>query len=243
MPDWSYRTVFRPIFFRLPPRLARGLALGVIGTLARLPLGGKVIDLLGHMRPDPRLRREVLGMTFPSPVGLGAGLDIDAIALRALERFGFGFLEVGPVLREPNPVAEVERRVESQALWLPEPPPNIGLEELVRKLERAGPMSVPIMARLDVPAGTPPDRATADCLAMVGALTPHVRLFALATLSRAAVEGWPAEHWAEHLRAVRQVVAPGALLLEVPPDLDEAKADALIEPLLADGPGGIVVAG
>jgi hypothetical protein len=78
MPDWSYRTVCRPLFFRLPSRLARGLCLGVVGTLARLPLGGKVIDLLGHMRPDPRLRRDVLGITFPSPVGLGAGLDAGA---------------------------------------------------------------------------------------------------------------------------------------------------------------------
>ena len=78
MPDWSYRTVGRPLLFRLPPRLARGLCLGVVGTLARLPFGGQVIDLLGHMRPDPRLRRDLLGITFPSPVGLGAGLDAGA---------------------------------------------------------------------------------------------------------------------------------------------------------------------
>src|SRR5690349_2937995 len=114
MPDWSYRTVCRPLLFTLPPRLARGVGLGVIGTLARLPLGGTVIDLLGHMRPDADLQREMLGIHFPSPVGLGAGLDVDAIALRALAHFGFGFLEVGPVLREPIAVREVERRVAQQ---------------------------------------------------------------------------------------------------------------------------------
>lgn len=243
MPDWSYRTVFRPLLFQLPPRLARGLGLGTIGTLARLPLGGGVIDILGHMRPDPRLRREVLGVSFPSPVGLGAGLDVDAIALRAMARFGFGFLEVGPVLREPIAVQEVERRVERQALWLPEPPPNIGLTDLVRALERAGPLPLPVMARLAVAPGTAAERATDDCRAMIAALAPHVRLFALATAARAAAEGWSADDWREHVHAIHRAAAPAALLLVVPPDLDEAKADELVEPLLAVGPGGVVVAG
>ena len=31
MPDWSYRTVFRPVLFRLPAAVARDLCLGVIG--------------------------------------------------------------------------------------------------------------------------------------------------------------------------------------------------------------------
>jgi dihydroorotate dehydrogenase len=242
MPDWSYRTVCRPLFFRLPPRLARGLCLGVVGTLARLPLGGKLIDLLGHMQPDPRLRRDVLGIAFASPVGLGAGLDVDAIALRALARFGFGLMEVGPVLREPIPTRDVERRAMRQALWLPEPPPNIGLAKLQRALERAGPLPLPVMARLAVRPGTAPERATDDCRALVAALAPHVRLFALATLARAAAEGWPSDRWREHLHAVRLAAAPVALVLVVPPDLDETKADELIEPLLTGGPGGVVVA-
>ena len=57
MPDWFYRTVARPLLFRLPVPAARRCALGLVGSLARLPLGPAVIDFLGHMRPDPRLRR------------------------------------------------------------------------------------------------------------------------------------------------------------------------------------------
>jgi dihydroorotate dehydrogenase len=243
MPDWSYRTVGRPLLFRLPPRLARNLCLGMIGTLARLPLGGKVIDLLGHMHPDPHLRCDVLGITFPSPVGLGAGLDVDGTALRAFARFGFGFLEVGPVLREAVAAPEVQRSVEQQALWVPEPPPNIGLAELLRALQRDGPLSLPVMARLAVPPGTPPDQATEDCRVMIADLAPHVRLFALATPVRAAAEGWPIDRWREHLQAVRHAVEPAALLPVIPPDFDDAKADELIEPLLGDGRCGLIVSG
>ena len=51
MPDWFYRTVSRPLFFCLPAKLARDGALNFMGSLARLPWGGAIIDLLGHMRP------------------------------------------------------------------------------------------------------------------------------------------------------------------------------------------------
>ena len=92
MPDWFYRTVSRPLLFRLPAKAARDFALGFMGTLARLPGGPAVIDLLGHMRPDPRLAQNFLGITFPTPVGLGPALDVDGVALQAFARFGLGQL-------------------------------------------------------------------------------------------------------------------------------------------------------
>ena len=58
MPDWTYHTVFRPLLFRLGPDTGRALALGAMGRLARLPLGRRVIQLMGHMAPDGRLAVE-----------------------------------------------------------------------------------------------------------------------------------------------------------------------------------------
>src|SRR5262245_27931351 len=75
MPDWFYRTVSRSVLFRLSTETSRDLVLGFLGTLARLPVGPHLIDFLGHMRPDPCLGRTVLGVRFPSPVGLGVGID------------------------------------------------------------------------------------------------------------------------------------------------------------------------
>src|SRR5882724_2826980 len=97
MPDWFYRTLSRPELFRLPAERARNFALGFMGVLCRLPLGPAVIDFLGHMGADPRLERTHLGIRFPTPIGIGPGLDARAVALPALARFGVGFLEVGPV--------------------------------------------------------------------------------------------------------------------------------------------------
>lgn len=110
VPDWSYRTLFRPVLFALPPDLGRDVAIGAMGTLARLPWGGKVIDFLGHMRSPPELAVTVLDRNFASPIGLGAELDPSLYALPALARFGFGFVEVGPVLGAVERASHVVRR-------------------------------------------------------------------------------------------------------------------------------------
>lgn len=100
MPDWSYQTLFRPILFRLPGRIARSFTLGAIGTLSRLPLGSFVIRTIGHMEPAPLLRSDPGGVEFPTPVGLAGSVDPAGTAHRAMAQFGFGFIELGPVMAE-----------------------------------------------------------------------------------------------------------------------------------------------
>ena len=54
VPDWFYRTVSRPLLFRLPAEQAQSVAGNFMGVVGDLPggLGGAFIDFLGHMRPD-----------------------------------------------------------------------------------------------------------------------------------------------------------------------------------------------
>jgi dihydroorotate dehydrogenase len=118
MPDWFYRTVSRPLLFTLPPLFARNFALEFMGTLVRLPLGPRLIDLLGHMRPDRRLERELFGRRLASPVGIGPFLDGRATALPALCRFGVGFIESGLVGDEASPAEPPVRRVDAEQGFL-----------------------------------------------------------------------------------------------------------------------------
>ncbi len=73
MPDWFYRTVTRPVLFRVPAERARDFALGFMGRLIRTPVGPAAIDFLGHMRADSRLGVSYLGLHFPTALGLGPG--------------------------------------------------------------------------------------------------------------------------------------------------------------------------
>src|SRR5215468_5716611 len=101
MPDWSYRTFLRPLLFRQSAEAARDFTLSSMGKLASLPLGPKVINLMGYMTPPASVARSALGINFPGPVGLSAGLDPHFVAVQALSQFGFGFIEVGPVTKAP----------------------------------------------------------------------------------------------------------------------------------------------
>lgn len=46
---------------------------------------------------------EVMGITFPNPVGLAAGLDKNGECISAFAELGFGFLEIGTVTPRPQP--------------------------------------------------------------------------------------------------------------------------------------------
>jgi dihydroorotate dehydrogenase len=104
-PFMLYRSLLRPLLFRLPPETAHELALH---SLSFAP--GFTTKLLGDRlkrSPFGKLRR--FGLTFANPVGLAAGLDKNGIALESLAALGFGFIEAGTVTSEAQPGNERPR--------------------------------------------------------------------------------------------------------------------------------------
>ncbi len=100
-----YRSLLRPLLFRLPPETAHQLALNALAFAPNL-----TSNLLGNRfkrNPFGKLRR--FGLTFSNPVGLAAGFDKDGIALQALAALGFGFIEAGTVTYHPQPGNEQPR--------------------------------------------------------------------------------------------------------------------------------------
>jgi dihydroorotate dehydrogenase len=245
MPDWSYRTILRPLLFQLPAAAARDVCLGVTGTLARSPGGVRVIELLGHMRPPRALERRHLGLVFPAPVGLAGVLDPAACATQALARFGVGFLEIGPVtLRALASGGRLEVDVARDVMRVPEPVGNPGVDVVVAHLTRAPRVNVPLLARLDVAPGAGAAPATDECARLMSALAPHVDAFALAT---AGCSDWSAEERRTHIhdvvRAARTVRPLRPLLAVVAADVEPAVVDGIVETAAAAGLDGVVVDG
>jgi dihydroorotate dehydrogenase len=244
MPDWFYRTVSRPLLFRLRAARARDVALGFMGALARLPLGPAIIDLLGHMHPDPRLRCTRLGITFPGALGLGPGVDGRAVALPALARFGFGFLEVGPVtIQGPPEALEVQRRGDQQALWYPSPHACLSADALLRRFTHSRPLHLPLLVRLGSLPGQDAEEMAAGARQVIAQLSAHAALFSLTIPEEALKGAWPAERWREYVQAVRQAAAETPLLLCLHADLAEAELHRLLSPALDAGVAGVVVDG
>jgi dihydroorotate dehydrogenase len=87
----------RASLFKLDAEDAHHLTLRALGVLGRTGFGG----LLGtHVPYSPRT---VMGIQFPNPVGLAAGLDKDGAAIDGLAALGFGFIEVGTVTPRAQP--------------------------------------------------------------------------------------------------------------------------------------------
>jgi len=98
-PLMFYRSLLRPILFRLPPETAHVLALHSLSFAPALT--SKLLGQRYATNPFGKLRR--FGLTFSNPVGLAAGFDKDGIALQPLAALGFGFIEAGTVTYQPQP--------------------------------------------------------------------------------------------------------------------------------------------
>ncbi|SEC28468.1 dihydroorotate oxidase A [Paramicrobacterium humi] len=93
-----YRALFSLFLRRLDPEQAHHLAFAAIRMLPALgPLARR------FTAPDPRLRVEALGRTFPSPFGVAAGFDKNAEAVIGLGALGFGHVEVGTLTARAQP--------------------------------------------------------------------------------------------------------------------------------------------
>lgn len=91
---------FRSLLFRLDPELAHHLTLQAIRFAGNFPPSHWFLTQLYKAPPKPI---QAFGLTFKNPVGLAAGYDKDAIAIRGLSTLGFGHVEVGTVTPKPQP--------------------------------------------------------------------------------------------------------------------------------------------
>ncbi|NMT65080.1 quinone-dependent dihydroorotate dehydrogenase [Marinobacter orientalis] len=125
--------IMRKLLFRLPPETAHDLA------LTGLDMAGKLGLLKAFVtEPDP-LPVRVMGLDFPNPVGLAAGLDKNADHLDALGALGFGFIEVGtvtPLAQPGNPRPRMFRLSGHQAIINRMGFNNHGLEHLLDRVDR-----------------------------------------------------------------------------------------------------------
>ena len=230
------------MLFSLPATRARDFALGFMGSLSRLPLGPYLIDFLGHMRADPRLRQSFLDTTFPTAVGIGPWLDTHAVATRALARFGVGFIEIGPVTLDRNVAARETRRVvDQEAFWVDDEPDSISLVDCNRRLRRAGVLDVPVIVRLKCSSNKSLAEIEQESRHLMRELAPGVRLVALEIPERE----WTTEEWSSYVREVLTEAASTqrTLLLAISADADFERVSPLIDFALRDGMSGVIIDG
>ncbi len=249
-----YTRALLPLLHRLDPETAHRLTLMLAGVLQGVPLALWPVAAC-YSRQDPRLRFTWKGIAFRSPVGLAAGADKDARALRFFEAAGLGFVEAGTVTARPqpgNPRPRVFRLPREQAMINRLGFPSQGAERVARRLARARPRRIPVGVNLGKNAETPLDRAAEDysaCLERFYGLAGYfvVNVSSPNTLGLTSLQAGPAlDALLRPILERRAALAlaaqapPKPLLVKVSPDLADGELDDVVAVCLERGVDGLV---
>ena len=229
----------RPFLFSLDPETAHHLAL----SLARFSVRASIPD-----RPVT-----AMGIRFPNPVGLAAGLDKDAAHIDSLARLGFGFIEVGTVTPLPqagNPRPRIFRIVEKNSLINRFGFNNVGVDAFVANASRARWQGI-LGINIGKNAATPPDRAADDyafCLEKVYGHASYVTVN-ISSPNTKGLRDLQQERQLEQLLArlagVRERLARVhgkrvPLALKVAPDLQEREIETISAAVLRHRIDGLI---
>lgn len=189
------------------------------------------------------------GKNFANPIGLAAGFDKDARVVPAMERFGFGFIEVGGLTPKPqpgNPRPRLFRLTEDQALINRLGFNNQGvaaaamrLTEMRRYKEIRRPLAVNIGCNKNTPD------PIGDYVTVFTQVAPLVD-FAVINVSSPNTPGLRDLQGETQLRAIltalRQVKLAKPILIKIAPDLSRETLDGILSVATSsEGADGLVI--
>ena len=159
----------RAALFQLEPETAHRLALGSLQYATRLGL------LSAPTPPAKQKPHQVMGLTFPNPVGLAAGLDKNGQYIDGLAALGFGFLEIGTVTPRPqpgNPRPRLFRLPAAQALINRLGFNNQGVDTLLNNIQHRRYQGI-LGINIGKNADTPLEHAADDYRTALSKVYPH----------------------------------------------------------------------
>lgn len=223
-------SIAKPWLFRLNAEHAHDFTLKNLKRLERLG----ILNL--YPQPAKCRPREVMGIQFPNPVGLAAGLDKNGAYIDALAGLGFGFIEIGTITPRPqpgNPKPRMFRLPDAQGIINRFGFNNLGVDVLLRNVAAAryqGILGINIGKNFD----TPNEKAVDDYLYCLRKVYAHAHYVTVNISSpntknlRALQEKEALASLLQALKAEQQQLADQhgkyvPIALKIAPDLDEAQ--------------------
>lgn len=243
-----YKALIRPLLFLLSPERAHHFTFDILKLVSAIP-GIQALLRLVFSLDDPRLERKLLGLTFPNPVGLAAGLDKDARLIDELACLGFGFIEIGTLTPKAQPGNEKPRLFRlpgDHGLINRMGFNNEGVEAAAERLRRRK-AKVLIGGNIGKNKSTLNEDAEADYVRCMEVLYPFVDYFVVNVSSpntpglRALQEKEPLRNLMLRVKQVtrtKEKVKP--VLLKIAPDLTDEQLGDVVEILKSTGTDGVI---
>lgn len=225
-----YDLLFRGVLSRLDPELAHRLAMVAIRAIGSAPLRPLVRKLTA---PDPSLAVDALGVTFPTPFGVAAGFDKNAVGVHGLDALGFGHVEIGTVTAIPQPGNDrprLFRLVLDRGLLNRMGFNNRGAASAARRIAALRRGGAVVGANIGKSRVVEVDNATADYVRSARMLAPLADYIAV-NVSSPNTPGLRGLQAARTLRpllvAVRDACGATPMLVKIAPDLPDDEIAAI----------------
>jgi dihydroorotate dehydrogenase len=252
-----YEKIVRPLLFKLyskDPEIAHGKALALLKFIGEREGLARLIEKFTSVE-DPRLEQEIFGLKFKNPVGLAAGFDKNAIAIRGIAALGFGFVEVGtvtPAQQKGYPRPRIFYLPQDGALINRMGFPNDGADIIAQRLNRIKKkVPIPLGINLGKSATTPLERAAEDYISPLEKLYPYGDYFVV-NISSPNTPGLTRLQEKEYLDTFLSTLKRGIdeltkntgrrkpILVKISPDLNKKQINELLEICLDRGIDGLI---
>ena len=238
-----YPTLLR-LLFRLDPETSHEIGLGALRAAQRVPGAGGILARR-HLIDAAPLRQTLFGREFVNPVGLAAGFDKNAEAVRAIPALGFGFAEVGTVTPLPqpgNPRPRLFRHPAERSLQNALGFNNAGMAAMHRRLARIYPAPSPLGVNLGKNKATPPERALDDYETLIRGLhdLADYLVVNLSSPNTPGLRDLQNEDFLRSLFSIAKGITDKPILVKIAPDLEPGAAVALSEIAVDAGAAGVI---
>ena len=229
--------LIRSILFRFEAEKVHYFATGSLHLILKIP-GVKLLFKRFLCSSNPKLKRELFGLTFDNPVGLAAGFDKNASMFNDLAYCGFGFIEVGtitPKAQSGNDKPRLFRLKEDKAIINRMGFNNGGIETALLNLKKRKTRII-IGGNIGKNKVTPNEEAYSDYEKCFLALFNYVDYFAVNVSSpntpnlRELQDKEPLMRILSSLMTMNsQMNSPKPILLKIAPDLTDEQLNDIIE--------------
>jgi dihydroorotate dehydrogenase len=238
--DAAYRQFFKRCLFGLDAELAHRLTIRMLSLMPPLT----------PPRERPELGVKLWGVDFPNPIGLAAGMDKDAVAIRGWEMLGFGFAELGTITPRPqagNEAPRLWRVPERRALINRLGFPSEGMAAValrIARMRKAG-ISIRLGLNFGPNSNTPPEGVAADYNALMEGVGPLADFIVINVSSpnTPGLRNWQSPEKMSELFAAmigKSGESPRPILVKISPDLERNELFRICEAALELGVDGIV---
>lgn len=130
--------IFKFFLYKIEPEKAHKLSIVLINKyFAKMPLSSNYLD--------KNLYQKIFNLSFDNPLGLAAGFDKNAEIYNQVDKFGFGFTEIGTITPKPqegNLKPRVFRLIQDKAIINRLGFPNEGMDEITKKMKKNIPKGI-----------------------------------------------------------------------------------------------------